>query len=129
MSSLFNRFRSEKDATITQASSRESGGSNDPVSDRKGSVVTATGAEIPQDEAQANEKLQSIRDKHRWDPNFEEDLDEKLEHATQAHDVNGEIRLVSELVENSPYPEVRAAVRNVSLFTWLQPSVSKHIAV
>ena len=114
MSSLLKRFRSEKDETVTHASSRESGGSND-VADRKGSVITATGAEIPQDEAQVNQKLQSIRDKHRWDPNFEEELDAELEYATQAHDANGEIRLVSELVENSPYPEVRAAVRNVSL--------------
>ena len=113
MSSLFNRIRPQKDEMIAHTSSTDSG-SNGSIDEKRGSVVTATGAELPQDEAQANETLKKIRDKHRWDPNFEEDLDEELEHATEAHDANGELRLVGELVENSPYPEVRAAVRNVS---------------
>ena len=68
-------------------------------------------------EVEANRTLREIKAKHRWDPNLPEELEEELEEKTQEHNLAGELHLVDELVKNSPYPEVRAAVRNVSSFT------------
>lgn len=65
-------------------------------------------------EVEANRTLRHIKKTHRWDPNLPEELEEELEVKTEEHNLAGELRLVDELVENSPYPEVRAAVRNVS---------------
>ena len=78
-------------------------------------AVKATGAELtPADELETAARLKAIKRKHEWDPNFSADLVDDIEEATQHHDVGGEVRLIDEVVENSPYPEVRAAVRNVS---------------
>ena len=65
-------------------------------------------------EVEANRTLRHIQKTHRWDPNLPEELEEELEAKTEEHNLAGELHLVDELVENSPYPEVRAAVRNVS---------------
>jgi len=67
-------------------------------------------------EVEANTTLRQIKKKHRWDPNLPEELEEDIKETTDGHNLAGELRLVDELVENSPYPEVRAAVRNVSEF-------------
>ena len=83
-------------------------------------VIKASGADRRILEVEANTTLQNIKKKHRWDPNLPEELEEEIEEKTDGHNLAGEIRLVDELVENSPYPEVRAAVRNVS--TSLKPS-------
>ena len=99
--------------------SQDSGsGSNDDVKEKDPVAIKATGADLaPGDELETAAQLKAIKKKHEWDPNFEEDLVGEIEEATQHHDIGGEVRLVEELVENSPYPEVRAAVRNVSLFS------------
>ncbi|KAH0003640.1 small oligopeptide transporter, partial [Aureobasidium melanogenum] len=47
-----------------------------------------------------------------WDPNLESDDLHAVDEAVEHHDKDGENHLVNELMENSPYPEVRAAVRN-----------------
>lgn len=62
---------------------------------------------------EAQEKLKSLERKHRWDPNLPADTLEDLDEATHAHDLQHEVSLVGAFEENSPYPEVRAAVRNV----------------
>lgn len=77
-------------------------------------VIRASGTDRRISEAEANNTLQSIKKKHRWDPNLPEELEEEIEENTGGHNLAGELRLVNELVENSPYPEVRAAVKNVS---------------
>ena len=84
------------------------------VREKDTSVIT-TGADGRHfSEVEANTQLRQIKKKHRWDPNLPEELEEGIEEATDEHNLAGELRLVDELVENSPYPEVRAAVRNVS---------------
>lgn len=95
--------------------SQDSGsGSNDDVKEKDSVAIKATGADFaPGDELETAAQLKAIKKKHEWDPNFEEDLVGEIEEATEHHDLGGEVRLVGELVENSPYPEVRAAVRNV----------------
>lgn len=88
-------------------------GSNDDVKEKDSVAIKATGADLsPSDELETAAQLKAIKKKHEWDPNFSEDIVGDIEEATQHHDIGGEVRLVGELVENSPYPEVRAAVRN-----------------
>ena len=85
------------------------------LAEDQGRVVKASGTDGRIIEVEANRTLIQIKKKHRWDPNLPEELEEEIEENTDGHDLAGELRLVDELVENSPYPEVRAAVRNVSL--------------
>lgn len=90
-------------------------GSDENVKEKDSVAIKASGAEVtPGDELETAAQLKAIKKKHQWDPNFSEELVDDIEEATQQHDLGGEVRLVDELVENSPYPEVRAAVRNVS---------------
>ena len=129
MSSFTKRFGFGKKTSNViegQNMSPESGSSSDvqvtsDVKDEKGlnlgvdqsTVVKASGTDRRISEAEANNTLQQIKSKHRWDPNLPEELEDEIEEQTDEHNLVGELRLVDELVENSPYPEVRAAVRNV----------------
>lgn len=110
-----------------QTVSPESGSSSDiqassDVKDEKGldigvdqsTVVRASGTDHRISELEAHTTLKQIKQKHQWDPNLPDELEEEIEGETDNHNLVGELRLVDELVENSPYPEVRAAVRNVS---------------
>ena len=131
MSSLAKRLGLGKKSSNVidgQTVSPESGSSSDvqvtsDVKDEKGlnlgvdqsTVVKASGTDRRISEAEANHTLQQIKSKHRWDPNLPEELEDEIEEKTDEHNLAGELRLVDELVENSPYPEVRAAVRNVSI--------------
>ncbi|KAI0133875.1 small oligopeptide transporter [Xylariales sp. AK1849] len=64
------------------------------------------------DDDEAAKKLKLFREQAQNDPNIPtEDLD-LVDNAVEGHDVSKENDLVNELVEDSPYPEVRAAVRN-----------------
>lgn len=77
--------------------------------------ASATGRQIPEAVTlEAQKKLKDLERKHRWDPNLPSDTLEELDEATHAHDFQHDINLVGAFEENSPYPEVRAAVRNVS---------------
>ena len=89
----------------------EAGSSTEAVEDEKtaGAVVTSRETEL-----EANEQLRAIQKKHRWDPNLPKDTLFGIDDATDAHDLQHELNLVDALTENSPYPEVRSAVRNVS---------------
>ena len=131
MSSLLHRFklgRTQPDVINAQSNSPQSGSSSDvqissDVKDEKGlnlgadqsTVIKASGADRRISEVEANTTLQQIKKKHKWDPNLPEELEEEIEEKTDQHNLAGELRLVDELVENSPYPEVRAAVRNVGV--------------
>ncbi|KAG9600684.1 small oligopeptide transporter-like protein, partial [Aureobasidium melanogenum] len=63
-------------------------------------------------EVEANHALKSFRKDHMWDPNMEDEAIEMVDAVTGAHDAKGEAQLVGAMIENSPYPEVRAVVRN-----------------
>ncbi|KAG9523651.1 small oligopeptide transporter-like protein, partial [Aureobasidium melanogenum] len=63
-------------------------------------------------EVEANHALKSFRKDHMWDPNMEDEAIEMVDAVTDAHDPKGEAQLVGAMIENSPYPEVRAVVRN-----------------
>lgn len=115
MSFFTKRFG--KNVSPVRSEDTGSGSNEGDMTKEKDSVaIKATGADLsPSDELETAAKLKAIKKKHEWDPNFSEDLFEGIDEATKQHDIGGEVRLVDELVENSPYPEVRGAVRNVSL--------------
>ena len=118
MSSLAKRFGFAKKPVLAAESNSPESASTDNVkgADEKEDVAAvATGINDRRiSEVEANRTLRHIQRTHRWDPNLPEELEEELEAKTEEHNLAGELRLVDELVENSPYPEVRAAVRNVS---------------
>ena len=92
------------------AESGSVGGDADSLDKDKGPKVTSRETEL-----EANAQLKELQRKHRWDPNLPNSVLDEIDNATHEHDLSGELHLVDALTENSPYPEVRAAVRNVSL--------------
>lgn len=63
-------------------------------------------------EVEANHRLNQFRNEHNFDPNLPDAAFDAINNATSAHDVKTEAILVDQLVDDSPYPEVRAVVRN-----------------
>ena len=122
MASLAKRFgfakKPEDDVRAAESNSPESASTDNVkggVDEKEDVAAVATGIHDRRiSEVEANRTLRHIQRTHRWDPNLPEELEEELEAKTEEHNLAGELRLVDELVENSPYPEVRAAVRNVS---------------
>lgn len=77
------------------------------------SVAVTTGAMV--DEAAPDEALKQLRNlknHHHWDPNMPEDVVDELDEALNTTDEKTRISVAQELIDNSPYPEVRAAVQN-----------------
>ena len=63
-------------------------------------------------ELEANRELKFLRKLHRWDPNLSSDVNDGMARATADHDATAELELINLIENDSPYPEVRAAVRN-----------------
>ena len=76
--------------------------------------TTATNVRT-QDELEANAQLRKIRSKHQWDPNLPDSLLDGIDETTEQHDAKAEFGIIEEVVEDSPYPEVLAVAKNVSL--------------
>lgn len=113
--SFFTKRFGNKNASRVQSEDLGSSSNEDVLKEKDSVTIKASGTDLsPSDELETAAQLKSIKKKHEWDPNFSEDLVEGIEEATLHHDIGGEVRLVDQLVQNSPYPEVRAAVRNVS---------------
>src|SRR4051794_33784327 len=78
------------------------------------SIAITTGAMV--DEAAPDEALKQLRNlknHHHWDPNLPEDVVDELDEALNTTDEKTRISVAQELIDNSPYPEVRAAVPNI----------------
>lgn len=74
----------------------------------------ASGIEISEETAlEAQKKIKILQRKHEWDPNLPTNTLEDLDDAAHEHDPEHDLNLVNGFEDNSPYPEVRAAVRNV----------------
>ena len=67
----------------------------------------------PTDDVEASNTLDNIKANHKWDPNLPSSIEEEIEEATMTTDAARRLSIVESIVNNSPYPEVRAAVRNV----------------
>lgn len=52
------------------------------------------------------------KEANHWDPNLPEEVEDELDEAFHTTDAKAQIHIAEELLENSPYPEVRAAVPN-----------------
>lgn len=57
-------------------------------------------------EVEANRRLSAFRSDHYFDPNMPDAAFEAVNDVTRDHDQKGEAKLVGELIEDSPYPEV-----------------------
>lgn len=78
--------------------------------DVKSGSVDATTRNLS--EAEANRELKFLRKLHRWDPNLSQDVNQGMARAAADHDATAELELINLIENDSPYPEVRAAVRN-----------------
>lgn len=61
---------------------------------------------------EAARRLKVFKKNTEFDPNIDHKDIDALDDVVANHDAKGENELVDELIEDSPYPEVRAAVRN-----------------
>lgn len=85
-------------------------GSGEPSEKIDQGKAASTARDI--EEAEANRKLSVFERAHRWDPNLDDDQLLEIDDAVHTRDPNAEGRIYDEVFEDSPYPEVRAAVRN-----------------
>jgi hypothetical protein len=60
--------------------------------------------------AEAEHDIAVFGKMHQWDPNINPEKLDAMAHAVDAHDTKAELAMEEELEENSPYPEVQAAV-------------------
>ncbi|KAH0335976.1 small oligopeptide transporter, partial [Aureobasidium melanogenum] len=91
----------------------QSSGSSSPKGEKDEKTVGVSSAhELSEAEAARRLKVFKHNADALWDPNLESDDLHAVDEAVEHHDKDGENHLVNELMENSPYPEVRAAVRN-----------------
>lgn len=59
----------------------------------------------------AVEDLPKFQKSHQWDPNLPQDKLDALHHASQTGDVEAIVEIEATFAEDSPYEQVRAAVR------------------
>ncbi|KAJ6039438.1 hypothetical protein N7444_008343 [Penicillium canescens] len=78
------------------------------------SIAITTGAMIDETAPdEALKQLRNLKNHHHWDPNMPEDVVDELDEALNTTDEKTRISVAQELIDNSPYPEVRAAVPNI----------------
>ncbi|SMR63530.1 unnamed protein product [Zymoseptoria tritici ST99CH_3D1] len=100
---------SDQDAGITELTEY-------PVSkiaaEYAGEVHADTSAVRNISEVEANSRLNEFRKEHAFDPNIPDVAFDAIKEVTATHDHKGEAALAEEFINDSPYPEVRAVVRN-----------------
>jgi hypothetical protein len=107
MAGIMKRMRGEKadsvDA-IAESPQIPSAGSTEPVDLTEKDAGSSTA--LDSDEEAANRRLRAFERAHRWDPNLDDDQLDEIDAAVNAHDPRTEGKLIGEVFENSPYPEV-----------------------
>ncbi|KAL4892509.1 OPT oligopeptide transporter protein-domain-containing protein [Aspergillus ambiguus] len=73
-------------------------------------VVTNAVDESAPEEAAVH--LHHLRSEHQWDPNLPDEVADEIEEALHTNDKGTQLEVTHELIDNSPYPEVCAAVVN-----------------
>ncbi|CAI7577618.1 unnamed protein product [Penicillium manginii] len=58
-------------------------------------------------------KLRNLKAHHHWDPNMPDEVEDELDEALATDDKGARVEIAHEVLDNSPYPEVRSAVPNV----------------
>ncbi|KAI5292851.1 hypothetical protein KEM52_006018 [Ascosphaera acerosa] len=114
--SYFRKGRmSDKDDTtegvvpVESHSSAEGGAFADANANEKGFGDPASKAV---QEERIAEVLEKFRKAHKWDPNMDDATLQELARKAVERDVTGGVDALSKVMDDSPYPEVRAAVRN-----------------
>jgi OPT family small oligopeptide transporter len=82
--------------------------------------ITSANDSVPSDDAPSAsagldtvEQLKQLKEHHHWDPNLPDEVVDEVNDALHATDKDRRQSIVASLLENSPYPEVRAAVSNI----------------
>lgn len=123
MISIAKRIASRRANHVERNSTSPLGPSKSAGSTEKDETI-ASGIEISEESAlEAQKKIKILQRKHEWDPNLPSDTLQDLDDAAHEHDLQHDLSLVSGFEGNSPYPEVRAAVRNVGGLIFLKISV------
>ncbi|KAI5303282.1 Phospholipase D1, partial [Ascosphaera pollenicola] len=63
-------------------------------------------------EEQVARTIEEFRKAHKWDMNMDDETLEGLARTAVERDITGGIDAIAKIMDDSPYPEVRAAVRN-----------------
>ncbi|KAL4962586.1 small oligopeptide transporter, OPT family [Aspergillus stella-maris] len=58
-------------------------------------------------------QLRLIKEHHNWDPNLSDEVEDEINDALNTTDTKARQEIAHDLLDNSPYPEVRAAVPNI----------------
>ncbi|KAL1964858.1 hypothetical protein VTN77DRAFT_6360 [Rasamsonia byssochlamydoides] len=64
------------------------------------------------DAHEAVDHLKNLKKQHHWDPNLPDEIFDEIDEALHTTDASAQVGIAGELLDNSPYPEVRAAVVN-----------------
>ncbi|KAI2385055.1 hypothetical protein LOY90_006323 [Ophidiomyces ophidiicola] len=79
-------------------------------------VTDHSGNANPNDDSQnpadIKEEFEKVEKSHQWDPNLPREKIDAIHEAKRTDDVETITRVDKDFLEDSPYPEVRAAVRN-----------------
>lgn len=79
--------------------------------DIQGAITTS--AEVDETAPdEATKHLRNIKEAHHWDPNLPQEVLDEIDDALDLSNQNTQDDVAHELLDNSPYPEVRAAVPN-----------------
>ncbi|PYH93963.1 small oligopeptide transporter [Aspergillus ellipticus CBS 707.79] len=81
------------------------------MAEKEQAFSTAVAADESSPEA-ATVHLKHLKEQHQWDPNLPDDIADEIDEALATDDKGARVGMTNELMENSPYPEVRAAVTN-----------------
>ncbi|KAJ5818939.1 hypothetical protein N7474_004530 [Penicillium riverlandense] len=78
-------------------------------------IAVTTGATVDEKAVpdDALTQLRNLKEHHHWDPNLPDDVLEEVDEALNTTDKGAQIDIARELLDNSPYVEVRAAVPNI----------------
>ncbi|KAL4900777.1 hypothetical protein BDW74DRAFT_188029 [Aspergillus multicolor] len=79
--------------------------------------VTSANDSLPSDDSPSGsdtvEQLKHLKENHHWDPNLPNEVVDEVNDALHVTDKDRRASVAASLLENSPYPEVRAAVPNI----------------
>lgn len=70
-------------------------------------------SQVLQYQPEAIQHLDNLKKQHQWDPNLPDDVLDEVDNVLHTDDAKAQVLVADELLDNSPYPEVRAAVSNI----------------
>ena len=104
---MSNLRRALESDTVEFGNPSSPSGSETAVDEKgvKQDVGVSSSFELP--EEVAARRLKAYRQDAQWDPNLANDDLDAIDEVVDHHDGEGENKILGELTENSPYPEVK----------------------